>query len=227
MERDFETTAAGWYLVAAAVLSWLTWTLLPHHLGTYLAPADFPAIAESYRPWIWLFRGYFFGQMVTVMALIALAMVLGRSPGRIFSWPGAVVAITGIAVGAVGAAFYYHHGAWGAEELAGAPPAAVEAFLAAILYDTEFITCLTRFARVFFGLGQLVLAAGLWLSAGLVPRWLAAAGALLGIAAMALTMALPDDLHLYTPIFHADALWLAALGVTILLRSRRGPALGE
>jgi hypothetical protein len=32
-------------------------------------------------------------------------------------------------------------------------------------------------------------------------------------------MALPDDLHLYAPIFHANALWLAALGV-VLVRLR-------
>ncbi|HUP41905.1 MAG TPA: hypothetical protein VM599_01715 [Thermoanaerobaculia bacterium] len=223
MARDFETTVTGWYLLAAAVLGWLTWTLLPHHLGTYLEAGDFAAVAASFRPWIWLFRGYFFAQMVTVMALIALAMVLGRSRGRIFAWPGAVVATLGIAVGAVGAAFYYHHGAWGAEHLAGRPPEEAAAFLAAILYDTELITCLTRFARVFFGLGQLVLAVGLWLSDGLVPRWLAAAGGLLGIAAMALTMALPDALDLYAPIFHANALWLAALGVA-LLRSRPAAA---
>lgn len=223
MERDFETTVTGWYLLAAAAVTWLTWTLLPHPLGTYLEPGDFAAIAASYRPWIWLFRGYFFGQMVTVMALIALAMLLGRSRGRIFCWPGTVVAITGIAVGAVGAAFYYHHGAWGAENLAGGPPEATAAFLAAIFHDTEFITCLTRFGRVFFGLGQLVLAAGLWMAAGLIPRWLAGAGALLGAAAMALTMGLPDDLHLYAPIFHANALWLAALGVVLLLH-RAAPA---
>ena len=40
--------------------------------------------------------------------------------------------------------------------------------------------------------------------------------AILGIAAMALTMGLPDDLHLYRYIFHLNILWLVALGVVVL-----------
>jgi len=34
--------------------------------------------------------------------------------------------------------------------------------------------------------------------------------------AMALTMGLPDDLHLYLPVFHLHALWLAGVGIVIL-----------
>lgn len=218
MDRDFERSATGWFLLAAAALTWLAWTLLPHHLGTFFELGDFAAVAASFHLWIWLYRLYFVGLMVTVMAVVALAVLVGESKGRIFAWPGAAVAATGIAVGAAGAAFYYHHAAWGALELMGRPPEATLAFIESVRYDTEYITCLTRFGRAFFGLGQLVLAAGLWLARP-VPRWLAAAGAVLGIAGMALTMLLPDDLHLYAPIFHANALWLAAMGV-VLVRVR-------
>jgi hypothetical protein len=40
--------------------------------------------------------------------------------------------------------------------------------------------------------------------------------ALLAVAAMALTMALPDHWALYTPVFHLQALWLAATGASLL-----------
>ena len=33
---------------------------------------------------------------------------------------------------------------------------------------------------------------------------------------MGLTMGLPDDLSLYRPVFHLNALWLAAMGVATL-----------
>jgi hypothetical protein len=34
---------------------------------------------------------------------------------------------------------------------------------------------------------------------------------------MALTMALPDNWALYTPVFHVQAVWLAATGAYLLL----------
>ena len=51
---------------------------------------------------------------------------------------------------------------------------------------------------------------------GLLPVWLGIGAAVLGVAAMALTMGLPDSLDLYKTIFHLNAVWLAALGVTVL-----------
>jgi hypothetical protein len=33
---------------------------------------------------------------------------------------------------------------------------------------------------------------------------------------MALTMGLPDNLKLYRPVFHLNAMWLAAFGVVLL-----------
>ena len=38
----------------------------------------------------------------------------------------------------------------------------------------------------------------------------------IGVAAMAVTMGLPDDLDLYLPIFHLHAFWLAAVGIQTL-----------
>ena len=40
--------------------------------------------------------------------------------------------------------------------------------------------------------------------------------AALGVAAMALTMFMPDNWALYTPVFHLQALWLAATGAWVL-----------
>jgi hypothetical protein len=39
--------------------------------------------------------------------------------------------------------------------------------------------------------------------------------ALAGVAAMALTMAFPDNLSWYRPVFHVLALWLLATGVVV------------
>jgi hypothetical protein len=68
-----------------------------------------------------------------------------------------------------------------------------------------------RFGRVFFGFGQIVLATGLWLGGGL-PSWIAISAVILGLAAIVVTMALPDDLEHYAPVFHLNTLWLLAIG---------------
>jgi peptidoglycan/LPS O-acetylase OafA/YrhL len=67
---------------------------------------------------------------------------------------------------------------------------------------------------VFFGLGMLVLALGL-LKWAILPKWLALSAAVLGFAAMVLTMGLPDNLEYYTPVFHLNALWFIAAGVVM------------
>ena len=56
---------------------------------------------------------------------------------------------------------------------------------------------------------------GLW-GAGGFPVWFTAVAALLGVAAMALTMGLPDELHLYRPVFHLDTAWLVLAAVLFL-----------
>ncbi len=72
-----------------------------------------------------------------------------------------------------------------------------------------------RFARVFFGLGLVVLAAGL-LRWGILPTVIAGTAALLGVAGMALTMAFPDEMTWYVPLFHMNCLWLLTTGLTVL-----------
>jgi hypothetical protein len=130
-------------------------------------------------------------------------------------WPGAAVAVAGLIVGAAGSTFYYHFGVWGTIELTGKPPDAVIRFVDSLRMTTEYVTCLVRFGRVFSGLGLLVLALGL-LRWQVFPFWVGWGAAAIGMAAMALTMLLPDNWSLYTPVFHLQSLWLAATGVILL-----------
>jgi peptidoglycan/LPS O-acetylase OafA/YrhL len=95
--------------------------------------------------------------------------------------------------------------------MAGKPAEGLRAHVEALRLDTEYVTCLVRFGRVFFGLGMLVLGLGL-LKWDILPKWLALSTGLLGIAAMALTMGLPDNLEYYAPVFHLNALWFVAAG---------------
>jgi len=108
-------------------------------------------------------------------------------------------------------AFYYHFGVWGAIELHGQSQQALTAMIRDLRLMTEYVTCLTRFSRVFFGLG-LVFLAWACLVEKLLPSWLVFMGVLLGVAGMALTMGLPDHLYLYAPLFHLNAGWLAVVG---------------
>ena len=205
----------GWLFIAGALMLWLGWVLLPVRLGTFFDARDFSRILARFRLWIWLFRLHLFGYVVAAMALIALATLLAASGARIIVWPAVAVAGAGLIVSALAAAFYYHFGAWGALDMKGKPPEAVQEFVASLKVSTEYVTCLVRFGRVFFGFGQLALAAGLLLG-GATPAWVAISAAVLGIAAMAITMGLPDNLEYYHPVFHLTALWLLGTGVAIL-----------
>jgi hypothetical protein len=93
----------------------------------------------------------------------------------------------------------------------------------ALRLDTEYITCLARFGRVFLGLGLVVLAAGL-IKWRILPVTVGMGAVLLGLAAMVLTMLFPDNLEYYAPVFHLNSLGLLATGVVIL---RSGLELGE
>src|SRR5215210_2370743 len=126
------------------------------------------------------------------MALVALATSVAASEARVLVRPGVAVAAAGAVTGALAAAFYYHFGAWGALDLADKPADTVRAFVGSLRVGTEYVTCLVRFGRVFFGLGQVVLAVGL-LHGGVLPPWLIAGAGVLGVAAMVVTMAFPDD----------------------------------
>jgi hypothetical protein len=112
------------------------------------------------------------------MAFVALATAVGPD-AQVIVWPGTVVLAAGAVVASLAAAFYYHFGAWGAVGFGDAAGDAIDAHIAALRTPTEYVTCLVRFGRVFFGLGQLVLALGLT-QAALLPPWLVAGAALLG-----------------------------------------------
>ena len=49
-----------------------------------------------------------------------------------------------------------------------------------------------------------------------LPGYIGGVAVLIGLSAMALTMGLPDDLHLYTPVFHLYAMRLLSTGVVTL-----------
>ena len=215
MKRDFTTTVAGAFFLGAAALLWLGWMLLPHHLGTYFQPDDFAAIARHLRLWLWMYRVHLFGMVLGAMALVALATTVEPAGARVLIWPGVAAGVAGLFVSALAAAFYYHHGVWGAVVNAGKSPDEVRAFVEALRIDTEYVTCLVCFGRVFSGLGLVVMAAGM-VKGRLFPAWIPGLAALLGFSAMALTMGLPERLPLYRPVLHLLAFWLAATGAVLL-----------
>lgn len=217
MRRDFATSVTGWFFILAAAMSWGGWLLMPHHVGAFFEAADFGAIYPHLYVWLWMFRVHLFGVITTVLALTALGAVLAESPARVLVWPGVAVATSGLIVGAVGAAFYYHFGVWGSMQMNGKSPEAVGSFIDSLRVGTEYVTCLVRFGRVFSGLGLLVLACGL-LKWKQLPAWIGGSAAALGATAMGLTMGFPDHLSWYLPVFHLNALWFAAVGCVILRR---------
>lgn len=214
MKADFESRFAGGAFIAAALMLAFGWILLPVHIGTYFAPDVFPQIQGHFHFWIWMYRIYLFGLITSVIAFFAVAALVANSPSRVLVWPGAAVASAGMIVSALAAAFYYHHGAWGTLKLAGASPEAAQAFVNDLRVDTEYVTCLVRFGRVFGGLGLVVFAWGI-LRYGILPRWNGVLAGFIGLTAMALTMGLPDQLSYYMPVFYALVFWQFAMGIVI------------
>ena len=218
----FVLKVAGCLFVAAAAMLWLGWTLLRVRPAGFFLPRQFAEIRADYRRWIWLYRVHIFGYLVTIMGAAALAAGVDGPDDRVLIWPGLAVLAIGSLVGALGAAFYYHMGAWGALDLEGRGEDEIARFIAGLKVLTHYATCLVRFGRVFFGLGQVVLAGGL-LHAGILPGWVAVVAGLLGFAAIGVTMAKPDDLERYRPIFHLNAAWMLVLGL-VMLRAGIGAA---
>ena len=214
MQNDFASRFAGGALVAAGLMLALGWLLLPVQIGVYFEPAVFAKIHDQFHYWIWMYRVHIFGMVMAVVGFAAMAAIVPNSEARVIIWPGVAVASAGMVVGALAAAFYYHHGAWGATKLVGASPEGLQVFVDGLLVDTEYVTCLVRFGRVFGGLGLVLIAWGVW-RYGILPRWCGGVAGLIGLASMALTMGLPDHLSYYMPVFYALVLWMLATGVTL------------
>jgi len=200
--------------MAAGAMLCLGWWLLPLRIGTFFEPTNFSRIHEQFHFWIWMYRIHLFGMIVTVIAWVGLAALVAESTARVLIWPGAAVGSSGMVVGALGAAFYYHHGAWGALELAGKSPEAARIFVESLRIDTEYVTCLVRFGRVFSGLGLVVMSWGV-LRYKILPAWSGTVALLIGLSAMALTMSLPNQLSYYLPIFHVTVLWMLGTGFVL------------
>ncbi|MEE8160489.1 MAG: hypothetical protein V3T61_02515 [Acidobacteriota bacterium] len=225
MQHNFATKVTGWSFILAAWMLLSGWILLPVHIGTFFQPGDFSAIHEQWSFWVWMYRVHLFGMVVTVIALVALGSLLSQTEARVLVWPGVAVASAGMMVSALAAAFYYHFGAWGAIDMEGQSADAIRGFVNSLRVDTEYITCLVRFGRVFYGLGLLVVGFGLLKWKGL-PVWLAWSAVVLGAAGMGLTMGLPDDLELYLPVFCLNVLWLGTTGF-VMLWFQLSPAEGD
>jgi hypothetical protein len=225
MLSDFSTRFTAWSFVAAAIMLWGGWMLMPTHIGTFFEPDDFASVHESLHLWIWTVRFHMFGMVITAIALVALASLLTNSQARVMIWPGAAVITSGMIVGALGAAFYYHHGVWGALEMNGKSGVEIRMFVDALRVDTEYVTCLVRFGRIFYGLGLLVLGSGL-IKWKILPLWIGWTAVAIGLAAIALTMLL-TDMSLYMPVFHVNAFWLLLVGVAILRSGLRVNVSGQ
>src|SRR5262245_22989475 len=125
MLRDFTTDVTGWLFLAGAVMLWGGGVLLPRRVGMFFCGDDFPAIGARLQLWLWLYRVHLVGVVVSALALVALAALLANQPAvRVLVWPGTAVAVAGLIVGAIGSAFYYHFGVWGALETRKTPHAA-------------------------------------------------------------------------------------------------------
>jgi len=213
--NDFVLSVTGWLFIGAASMVWFGWTLLPVRIGPFFESKDFGRVYSRLHLWIWLYRIHMFGYLVTVMAFAALAAIVVESDSRILVWPAVAVLAAGLIVAALAAAFYYHFGAWGAIRMKGQPGSRIQSFVDSLHVGTEYVTCLVRFGRVFFGLGQVMLAIGLF-HGEILPLWIIGGSGVLGLAAMVVTMAFPDNLEYYGPLFHLNAVWLAGMGIVVL-----------
>lgn len=218
MSIDAVAVTGGAFIVAALLL-WSGWVFLPHKIGVFFEPDDFGKVKSRFHCWIWMYRVHLIGHPITVMALVSLGALLSTAPATasvtVLLWPGIAVAAVGLVVSALAQAFYYHFGAWGAQRMEGKTETEIESHVESLEVVTEYLTCWTRFGRVFLGLGFLVLAAGL-AYAGAFPIWLTVALGIIGLASILLTMLFPDNLEYYGPVFHLNALWLLAAGIVLL-----------
>ena len=217
MKKDFETKFTAWVFIFAAILLWGGWALSPHHIGEYIVASDFTAIGEDLWYWIWMFRFHIFGWVTMAIAIFALASITTKKPYRVVLVPGAGMVVIGTMTLAIASAFYYNFGAWGVGKTMGLSAAEIQEFMDNILYTNQYVTCFVRFGRIFSGVGLVLLGFGFikWKIVNPLLGWFTA---LLGFAAMAIIMGIPDNFEIYKPVFHVKVLWLAMMGIAILLK---------
>jgi hypothetical protein len=215
MKKDFETKFTGWSFIVAAALLWLGWALSPHHIGEYIVATDFDKIGESVWFWIWMYRIHIFGWVTMGIALFALVSVTARNPYRVLILPGAGMTIIGTFTLAIASAYFYNYGAWGVGQTAGKSAAEIQEFMDGILYTNQYVTCFIRFGRIFSGVG-LVLLGFAFIKWHIVSKWLGWFTTLLGLTAMGIILAIPDNFEIYKPLFHVKVIWLVMMGIVIL-----------
>jgi hypothetical protein len=217
MKKDFETKFTGWAFIFAAVLLWGGWALSPHHIGEYIVASDFAAINEDLWYWIWMFRFHIFGWVTMAISIFALASITAKKPYRVLLVPGAGMVVIGTMTLAIASAFYYNFGAWGVGKTMGLSAPEIQEFMDNILFTNQYVTCFVRFGRIFSGVGLVLLGYGFvkWKIVHLALGWFTL---LLGLAAMAIIMGIPDNFEIYKPLFHVKVIWLALMGVIILLK---------
>lgn len=215
MKNNFETKFTGWSFIVAALLLWGGWFLSPHHIGEYIHDSDFSAIGENIWYWIWMYRIHIFGWVAMAIAMFAVIATTLNQPSRILVLPGAGMVIAGTFTLAIAAAFFYNFGAWGVGMTAGKSAVQIQEFMDTILPTNQYVTCFVRFGRVFSGMGLILLGAG-FIKWKMLYAWLGWFTVLLGLAAMAIVMGIPDNFEIYKPLFHIKAVWLALMGIIIL-----------
>lgn len=82
MKSDFTNRFTGGVFIAAALMLWLGWMVLPARIGTYFQADVFSQIHDQFHLWIWTYRIHLFGLIMTAMALTAVAAAVADSPAR-------------------------------------------------------------------------------------------------------------------------------------------------
>ena len=193
------------------------WVLSSHHIGEYIMASDFEAVNKDFWYWIWMFRIHIFGWVIMALAILSFASLLNEKPYSVLIIPGAGVLVVGTFTLALAFAFYYSYGAWGIGQTEGKSPEEVDEFMKGVTVVNHYMTCLIRFGRVFSGVGFAVLGIALF-KWRIMDRWVAIFTVVMGVAAMAVVMLIPDNFEIYKPLFHVKVIWMALMGVLILTK---------
>lgn len=223
MEKNFETRFTGWAFILAAILLWFGWVLSSHHIGEYIVASDFSKIKENVWYWIWMYRIHIFGWVTMGISMFSLLSIISKKPYRVVVFPGIGMVIVGTFTLAIANAFFYNFGAWGVGKTAQMSPTEITEFIDSILFTNQYVTCFLRFGRIFSGVG-LVLLGYAFIKWKIVNLWIGWYTLLLGIVAMGIILAIPDNYETYKPIFHVKALWLLTMGFTLLVKGIHLPS---